>query len=158
MVAGISRMELAKIGGITPEVLIFSGIWVESPPNMRLPTWRFGYCTWMRRCARSMNTMNATTATASTRNARMKNGDSAPVRPSSSKEAMALGRLATMPAMMIRLVPLPTPRAVICSPTHIRNIVPPTSVTTAEKMKNMPGLGTAAPKLPCMLSSPTAMP
>ena len=38
MVAGISRMELAKIGGITPEVLIFSGMCVESPPNMRLPT------------------------------------------------------------------------------------------------------------------------
>ncbi len=28
MVAGISRMELAKIGGITPEVLIFSGMCV----------------------------------------------------------------------------------------------------------------------------------
>ena len=59
MVAGISRIELAKIGGITPEVLIFSGMCVESPPNIRLPTWRFGYCTAMRRCARSMNTMNA---------------------------------------------------------------------------------------------------
>ena len=53
-------MELAKIGGITPEVLIFSGMWVESPPNMRLPTWRFGYCTGMRRCARSTKTMTAT--------------------------------------------------------------------------------------------------
>ena len=68
MVAGISRIELAKIGGITPEVLIFSGMCVESPPNMRLPTWRFGYCTRMRRCARSMNTMKAITATAITRN------------------------------------------------------------------------------------------
>ena len=59
MVAGISRMELAKIGGITPDVLIFSGMCVESPPNIRVPTWRLGYCTTMRRCARSMNTMNA---------------------------------------------------------------------------------------------------
>ena len=42
MVAGISRMELAKIGGMTPEVFTFSGIWVESPPNIRWPTWRFG--------------------------------------------------------------------------------------------------------------------
>ncbi len=63
-----------------------------------------------------------------------------------------------MPAKMIRLVPLPTPRAVICSPSHIRNIVPPTSVMTQEKRKNMPGLITAGPTLPCMLSSPTAMP
>src|ERR1700683_4440306 len=78
MVAGISSIELAKIGGITPEVLIFSGICVESPPNMRLPTWRFGYWIAIRRCARLMNTMNAVTNTASTMNPTMKNGDSAP--------------------------------------------------------------------------------
>ena len=63
-VAGSSSSEEAKIGGMTPEVLIFSGRCEASPPNMRLPTWRFGYCTRMRRCARSMNTMKATTATA----------------------------------------------------------------------------------------------
>ena len=158
MVAGISRIELAKIGGITPEVLIFSGMCVVSPPNMRLPICRLGYCTGMRRCARSMNTMKAMVATAITAKARMKNGDSAPVRPSSSSEASALGSPATMPAMMIRLMPLPTPRAVICSPSHIRNIVPPTSVITQVRRKNHPGSITALPKLPCMLSSPTAMP
>ena len=62
-----------------------------------------------------------------------------------------------MPAKMIRLMPLPTPRAVICSPSHIRNIVPPTRVTTQESRKNRPGSITAGPKLPRMLSSPTAM-
>ena len=41
-VVGSMRSELAKIGGITPEVLIFSGRNEVSPPNMRLPTWRFG--------------------------------------------------------------------------------------------------------------------
>ena len=56
-VAGINKIELAKIGGITPEVLIFSGMWVGSPPNMRLPAWRLGYCTGIRRCARSTNTI-----------------------------------------------------------------------------------------------------
>ena len=35
-VSGSSSSELAKIGGMTPEVLIFSGMWVESPPNTRL--------------------------------------------------------------------------------------------------------------------------
>jgi hypothetical protein len=30
-------------------------------------------------------------------------------------------------------------RAVICSPSHIRNIVPPTSVITQEARKNQPG-------------------
>ncbi len=61
-----------------------------------------------------------------------------------------------MPAKMIRLVPLPTPRAVICSPIHIRNMVPPTSVTTQEKRKN--SAGSIRRPAPCMLSSPTEMP
>ena len=63
-----------------------------------------------------------------------------------------------MPDMMIRLVPLPMPRAVICSPSHIRNMVPPTRVTTQDRRKNAPGSITAGPKLPRMPSSPTAMP
>ena len=85
-------------------------------------------------------------------------GERAPVRPSSSRLASAWGRLATMPAKMMRLVPLPTPRAVICSPSHIRNMVPPTRVTTQETRKNRPGSMTAEPKLPRMPSRPTAIP
>ena len=65
----------------------------------------------------------------------IKAADSAPVRPNSSVLAIAWGRLATMPAKMISEVPLPTPRAVICSPSHIRNMVPPTSVITVVKRK-----------------------
>ena len=38
------------------------------------------------------------------------------------------GRLATMPAKMISEMPLPMPRSVICSPSHIRNAVPEVSV------------------------------
>ena len=45
-----------------------------------------------------------------------------------------------MPAKMISEMPLPTPRAVICSPSHIRKIVPPTSVMTVEAMKYGPGV------------------
>ena len=44
--------------------------------------------------------------------------------------------------------------AVICSPSHIRNIVPPISVSTVEMRKNQPGSVTT-PRLP---SRPTAMP
>ena len=68
--------------------------------------------------------------------------------------AMACGRPATMPAKMISEMPLPMPRAVICSPSHIRNIVPPTSVMTAEMRKNSPGSVT----MPLPPSRPTAMP
>ena len=42
LVAGMSKIDDAKIGGITPAVFTFSGICVESPPNMRCPTCRFG--------------------------------------------------------------------------------------------------------------------
>ena len=60
-VAGSSSSEEAKIGGMTPEVLSFSGRCEVSPWNMRLPTWRFGYWISSRRWARSKNTMKAMT-------------------------------------------------------------------------------------------------
>ena len=84
IVAGISSSEDAKIGGITPEMLILSGRCELSPPNMRLPCWRFGYCTRMRRWPRSMNTMKMTTTTAMTSRKMISSVESAPVRPSSS--------------------------------------------------------------------------
>ena len=83
-VAGSSSSDEAKIGGMTPEVLSFSGRCEVSPWNMRLPTWRFGYWISSRRWARSKNTMSAMTTTASTMIARIRPVDSAPVRPSSS--------------------------------------------------------------------------
>ena len=52
----------------------------------------------------------------------------------------ALGRRATMPAMMISEMPLPIPRSVICSPIHIRNIVPAVRVMTVITTNPMPGL------------------
>jgi hypothetical protein len=88
----------------------------------------------------------------------MNAADMAPVRPSSNKPAKALGRFATIPAKIISEIPLPTPRAVICSPSHITNMVPPTSVMTAVNRKNMPGSITAEPVGPWKLSSPTAIP
>ena len=53
--------------------------------------------------------------------------------------AIADGSSATMPAMMMSEMPLPMPREVICSPSHIRNMVPPVSVITVEMRKNQPG-------------------
>ena len=48
----------------------------------------------------------------------------APVRTSSNRPPIALGRPAAMPAKIRIEMPLPRPRSVICSPSHIRNIVP----------------------------------
>ena len=47
-----------------------------------------------------------------------------PSRTNCAVVPIALGRRATIPAMMISEMPLPIPRSVICSPIHIRNIVP----------------------------------
>ena len=45
-----------------------------------------------------------------------------------------------MPAKMMIEMPLPRPRSVICSPSHIRNMVPVTSVVTVVMRNIRPGL------------------
>ena len=66
-----------------------------------------------------------------------------PVLTSSSVPPIADGRPETMLARMIIEMPLPIPRSVICSPSHMRNSVPVTSVTMAVKTKLKPGLMTS---------------
>ena len=52
----------------------------------------------------------------------------------------ANGRISlTMPAKMMMEIPLPRPRSVTCSPSHIRNIVPVTNVVTVVNLNNSPG-------------------
>ncbi len=105
-----------------------------------------------------MKTMKPMTAAAMTTKKAMVAKEIAPVRPSSRRATTACGRLATMPAKMISEMPLPTPRAVICSPSHIRKTVPPVRVMTVTRRKNMPGSTTAEPPPPRSPSRPTAMP
>ena len=78
----------------------------------------------------------------------------APVRTSSSVPPIARGRPAAMPEKMINEMPLPMPRSVICSPSHMMNMVPVTSVTTVVKRNTRPGSITS----PCWPSSATAIP
>ena len=68
-------------------------------------------------------------------------GLSAPERPEAKNCASAAGTSAMMPTKMISEMPLPMPRAVICSPSHIRNMVPPTSVIMHERRKIHARLG-----------------
>jgi hypothetical protein len=63
-----------------------------------------------------------------------------------------------IPVKMISEMPLPTPRAVICSPSHIRNNVPPTMVITVLMRKCQPGSMTALPLAPVIASRPIARP
>ena len=86
-----------------------------------------------------MKTMKPTSATVNTAKKTISSGLTAPVRACSRVWPMREGNGATIPAKMIREMPLPTPRAVICSPSHIRNRVPPARVTIVPKRKNRPG-------------------
>ena len=43
IVAGNARIDEAKITGMTPPVLTFSGMCVLEPPYIRRPTTRFAY-------------------------------------------------------------------------------------------------------------------
>ncbi len=51
-----------------------------------------------------------------------------------------------MPDRMMSEMPLPMPRDVTCSPSHIRNMVPPVSVITVEMRKKKPGSVTTCPE------------
>ena len=93
---------------------------------------------WIFRSARSMNTTKAITATIITITPMIAGAEMAPIRPCSKNWASAPGTSAMMPTKMMSEMPLPTPRAVICSPSHIRNIVPPTSVMTQASLEEEP--------------------
>ena len=66
---------------------------------------------------------------------------------------MAEGKRATMPAKMINEIPLPMPRSVICSPSHMIKAVPAVKVMTVMIRKGQPGI-IATP----IFSSPTLIP
>ena len=51
-------------------------------------------------------------------------------------EPMAAGTRLTMPAKMMKLMPLPIPFSVISSPSHIRMIAPAVSVTIWVRVSN----------------------
>ena len=78
----------------------------------------------------------------------------APVLPNSNVVTKALGISATIPENIINDIPLPIPLWVICSPNHIKNIVPATIVVTVEILKKTPGFITKSAED----SKPTARP
>ena len=66
--------------------------------------------------------------------------DIASVLPNSNVVTKALGISATIPEKIINEIPLPIPLWVICSPNHIKKIVPATIEVTVVTLKNIPGL------------------
>ena len=130
--------ELAKITGITPAVLTFSGITAFCPPPIILRPCSFCvYCTGMRRSASHRRTTKttitrmqarmispATTAVATDLAFRMKRSNSVP-RSFGREEMMLIRRTMEMP--------FPTPLSVILSPIHIRKALPAVIAATATR-------------------------
>ena len=72
---------------------------------------------------------------------------------------LAAGNLQTIPAKIINDIPLPMPRSVICSPSHMIKAVPAVRVITVINRNAHPGIKTTgAPPGALILSSPTLIP
>ena len=124
MVGGIIIIDEAKMTGITPAMLTLSGMNVLVPPIMRRPTTRLAYCTGTRRSPVVMKITPTTTASAMIVMATIETGlmELSFTRPEGRRETML---------MKIRIdMPLPMPRAVISSPSHITAVAPAVSATT----------------------------
>ena len=78
-VAGKRISEEAKMTGMTPAVLMRSGMWVDWPPYMRRPTTRLAYCTGILRWPSCMMTTAAVTSTIITTMPRKTKSCSSPV-------------------------------------------------------------------------------
>jgi len=158
-VAGNMMIDDAKMGGMTPDVLILRGRCVVCPPYILRPTMRLAYCTGILRCPVSMKTMAPTTATMKTARKMTARIPISPVATRRNVFRTPSGPRQTMPAKMMSEIPLPIPRSVICSPSHMMKAVPAVSVMTVMRRNPQPGLMTMdAPVGPAMFSSPTAMP
>ena len=72
---------------------------------------------------------------------------------------IAGGNPTTIPAKISKDIPLPTPRSVICSPSHMMKMVPAVSVNTVMSVKARPGLLTKViPPVSVVFCRKAAMP
>ena len=117
-------MLTAKMIGITPAWLTRSGRKVVPPWYMRRPRTRLAYWIGMRRwpsVTKMIAAMAKTPKTAKTaRAARLGESMNVPI---------AWGARPTMPAKMMKLIPLPIPFSVMSSPSHISRMEPAVRVT-----------------------------
>jgi hypothetical protein len=140
---------------MTLAVFTLSGKCEVIPPYIFRPTTRLAYCTGMRRCPRSTKMIAPTRTTASTSNEIATRAPISPSRTNVKVVETAEGKPATIPAKIINDMPLPIPRSVICSPSHIIKAVPEVSVMTVIRRKYQPGVRTRPkPPGPRVLSRP----
>ncbi len=88
----------------------------------------------MRRWPWYMNTIETIVTSAMPSHRISPNQFTLPLLASENVCPTCVGKRSTMPTKMISEMPLPMPLSVICSPSHIRNIVPATNAMTAYTM------------------------
>ena len=121
-------IAVAKIIGRTPDALTLMGMCVFWPPNCFLPLICFAYDTGILRSAPSMKVMNPKMNTTITR--KMSRYHGCISQPSSPRAIMdteftsARPAVERIPTKISIDIPLPTPRSVTLSPSHIVNTAP----------------------------------
>jgi len=140
MVAGKARIEEAKITGSPRRVHLERHV-RGLPAHHRRPTTRLAYCTGMRRSPRSTSTMNATTAVIKTSTMINCSALHSCVIKGVDVEILNGARQPHHNAVkMMRDMPLPTPRSLICLAQPHDERVPVVSEMMVSDTKPMPGL------------------
>ena len=137
-------MVCAKMIGITPAVMSRIGMKVFCPSRIRpRPITLRGIWMGIRRAAIVIATTAAITPTRMARNATAPSAVTTPVCTNWSSCSAPGQSRSRMEKVMSRLIPLPMPRSVICSPSHITKIAPAVRVTTMMSRDAKPGSGIA---------------
>ena len=131
--AGKSRMLIAKMIGMTPAIVTLRGRYWVWPWYILRPRTRLAYWTGIRRWPSLMKTTPAITTIAIRMNGMMRSSPSGPV----TIGAARCGRRPTMPAKMMKLMPLPRPRSLISSPSHISRIVPAVNESRSDRVSKL---------------------
>src|SRR5207249_3861653 len=100
--------------GMTPAMFTRSGMYVEPPAVIRRPTMRFAYWIGIRRCP------SWTKTTATTMPIAISGKNSRSIGPPFHQAEMPSGALVRIDAKVRIEMPLPTPRFVISSRSHMR--------------------------------------
>src|SRR6185312_7173311 len=135
---GSCSSEEAKMIGMTPGWLTLIGIYVEEPPYIRRPTMRLAYCTGTRRWPCSMKTTRPT-STMPTAMTPKKTTQPPPSEEDCLMDHSWVGSCEAIEVNISRDMPLPTPRSVISSPSHMMIEVAATMTAT---MTTMPKVST----------------
>ena len=136
-VAGMSITDEAKMTGMTPAMFTLSGMNVLCPPIIRRPTTRFAYWTGMRRSPVVIQITATTTASAMARNSTIE------TMLCVSSFSVPDGMRDTMLMKIMIDMPLPMPRAVMSSPSHITATAPATRVETMRAARHQLRSGSA---------------